>query len=90
MKGWKLNEYIIIACLVFMKIDKMDILKRQGMVEKILKPKLDNIQVSNLDFNNGLVLDDSEAYEFNVNNQLFYSPFGGVTNKKEIWVYKSY
>tara|TARA_B110000208_G_C11614091_1_gene374719 strand:- start:237 stop:827 length:591 start_codon:yes stop_codon:yes gene_type:complete len=65
-------------------VNKLDILNNNHILGEKMKPKLDNIQVYNLDYNNGLVLDDSEAYKYNVNNQLYYSMFGGITNKKTI------
>jgi hypothetical protein len=59
-------------------INKLDILNKKGIIlNKYMKPKMDNIEVYNLDHNYGLVLDDAEAYQFNVNNQLFYSMNGG-------------
>ena len=67
-----------------LNINKLKRLDEGTDINQYFKPNMDRIQVSNLDYNMGLVLENKNAYENNVNNQLFYSMYGGVSNSSNI------
>lgn len=56
--------------------NKLNLLNQNENLDQYFKSDLNNIEVCNSgDGNMGLALGDSEAYKYNVNNQLFYSMF---------------